>query len=289
MDKCLQGELDCDDELLVAYKKMVLVFCSDPASQESKLGGSGSIKLDPEAECTTPGKAVLNLYHGVSPAQGEVLASDCTPEGRRLSAPVAVVVSDGEKSYAVSAMDTSEEKTSSGQPKSFTAVLTGPDPAFELDVTVELSAFSQGSPKEIVFPTPANNFWLNAGSLWAIGVSPKVKGALEAARSAKGGRAVVLTHTRQLAEEGKKTGATLGDFEKASIAMHFLKLSRTGIHHMINEKRAQSSWGAVAGYPMVAALVVVAALGAFRTYLRMNKGYVAPEEQNDETLVEDSE
>merc|ERR1719379_2981565 len=34
MNSCLKGEQDCDEELDKAYKKMVLVFCSTPGSEE---------------------------------------------------------------------------------------------------------------------------------------------------------------------------------------------------------------------------------------------------------------
>jgi hypothetical protein len=279
MNHCLQST-DCGEELLIDYKRMVLVLCSDPASQESKLGATGSIALKPTATCTQTGSAEVNAYDGAE--EGDKFAGDCP--GRRL-APVPVqpfIVSDGQTTYHVTAMDGEAETSSTGEFKSFTATLTGPEPEFELDVHVELAPFSGPGkgPEEIVFPTP-EGFWLNAASLWSIGVSPKVKGALEAARSATGGRAVV-TESRRLHED-KKEGATLGEFEKAGVMMHFLKVSRTGIHHMINEQRKQTSWGAVVANPMVAALVVVLALGAFRRFMWQKNGYVAPEEQDEET------
>merc|ERR1719235_897986 len=169
-----------------------------------------------------------------------------------------------------------------GDLESYTASLTGPDPAFELDFSLVLSPFAPPGPKgpeQLEFKTPET--WLDAASLWTIGVAPKVQGALEAAKSAKGGRAVVL-QTRQLAaDRADKEGATFGDFEKANVAMHILKLSRTGIHYMINKQRAQSSWAPLVGHPMVVALLVVLALGACRSFLSQKKGYVAPEEQDE--------
>jgi hypothetical protein len=222
---------------------------------------------------------------------GEVLASDCTPDRRlggrlhrRLESGSTVygTVSDGEKLYHVTDVEDSYEMSPSGDLKSFTASLTGPDPAFEFDFHVELSPFSPSPPKgpeEIPFKTPT--FWLNAGSLWTLGVAPKVGPALEAAKSTKGGRTVVLDDRRLGAEDGKKQ--EFGDFEKASVALHVLKLSRTGIHHLIKKQREQNSWAALVGYPMVAALMVVLALVAYRSFLRLKKGYVAPEEQDEET------
>merc|ERR1719379_3031206 len=41
MNSCLKGEQDCDEELDKAYKKVVLVFCSTPGSEESKFGVTG--------------------------------------------------------------------------------------------------------------------------------------------------------------------------------------------------------------------------------------------------------
>ena len=168
-----------------------------------------------------------------------------------------------------------------GDLKSFTTTLTGPDPAFELDIHTELSPFAPAGdkgPEAITFPTPT--FWLTASSLWTLGVAPKVGPALEAAKSATGGRTVVLDDRRLGAEEGKKE---FGEFEKASVALHVLKLSRTGIHRLIKKQREQNSWAALVGYPMVAALMVVVAMVAYRSFLRMKKGYVAPEEQDEET------
>merc|ERR1719456_124160 len=95
-----------------------------------------------------------------------------------------------------------------GDLKSFAATLTGPNPAFEVDVDVELAPFSgpgDKGPEQITFGTPT--VWLDAGSLWASGVSPSVKGALEAAKSATGGRAVVLQGRKLAADQGKKEGA----------------------------------------------------------------------------------
>jgi hypothetical protein len=268
---------------------MVLVFCSEPGSQESKLGVAGNIVLQPDASCTQTGSETINAYSGAD-KKGK-LAADCTPDSRRLKKVDPFHVSDGEKIFTVSNVDTSAETSEiTGAPKSFTASLTGPDPAFELDVHLELSPFveEKKGPAAIPFPVPANDFWLTAGLLWTIGVAPKVEGALEAARSATGGRAVALQSARQLAEEGKKEGATFGDFEKANVAMHVLKLSRTGIQHMRNQ-RAQKSWVALVGCSMVAVVLAVLALGVCRRFLRQKKGYVAPEEQDEETLPVRSE
>jgi hypothetical protein len=287
MNLCLNEETaklpaKCAEEDLISYKKMVLVFCSDPASQESKLGETGNIVIKNVLTCATP-----------STSGGAVLASDCTEDdGRRLEqagiGPFAV--SDGTTTFTASSVDYSHETDTFGVPKSLTASLTGPDPAFELDVKVELSPFKSLHGKvtdEIEFQEPAGKFWLNTLTLWQIGVSPKVKGAIAAAKAATGGVAVT-TAARQLTpdkEEGKTAGATLGDFEKATVATHVLKLSQTGIHHMILKKRAQMSWLALLGYSLGAVLLVVLALGACRSLLHQKKGYVAPEDQDEEAVA----
>merc|ERR1719281_1583316 len=266
MNSCLKGEFTCDEEINGAYKRMVLVFCSMPASQESKLGASGGLELVPAAACTTTGDATVNAYSGAS--EGDVLASDCTPDGymphgRRLDAIDPFTVSDGETSYHVSDVEESYEMTPSGDLKSMTMSFTGPDPAFELDVHLEMSHFTNPGdkgPEQLTFKTP--EFWLNAKSLWEIGVAPKVQGALEAAASSTGGRVVVMDD-RRLGAEGKKES---GDFEKTNVAIHVLKLSRKGIHHLIQKQRETTSVLAFAGNVMVAAVLVLLALGVCRRF-----------------------
>merc|ERR1719420_1657423 len=108
-----------------------------------------------------------------------------------------------------------------------------------------------------------------------------VEPPLVAARSSTGGRAVVLQQGRQL--EGKKEGATFGDFEKANVAISIMKLSRKGIQHVKNQKM-QKGWMEFVGYSTAVALLVVLALGVCRNFLKQNKSYVAPQEQDDEHL-----
>jgi hypothetical protein len=286
MNSCLKGEYVCDEEIDGAYKRMVLVFCSEPGSQESKLGATGGVVLKPDASCTHTGTDTVNAYSGAS--EGDVLASDCTPDGtmphggRRLDKIEPFTVSDGEKTYHVSDVEESYEMTPGGDLKSFTASFTGPSPDFELDVHLELSHFANPGPKgpeQLSFKTPT--FWLNAASLWSIGVAPKVKGALAAAESSTGGRVVVLDDRRLGAGEGKKE---FGDFEKANVAMHVLKLSRKGIHHLIKKQREQTSVVAFAGNVMVAAVLALLALGVCRRFLWQKKGYVAPEGLDEESI-----
>merc|ERR1719201_2172890 len=282
MNSCLKGAFDCQDELTTAYKRMVLVFCSIPGQQESMLGSSGKIVLKPAASCTQTGSETVNAYSGADTSEGHVLAADCTP-GRRLEKlDEPFHVSDGEKIFTVSNVDAAVENSEvTGALKSFSATLTGPNPAFEIDILLELGKFTEEKKGPEAIPFPPTNFYLNANTLWEMGVAPKVEGALEAARSAKGGRAIVVeTPARKLAaEEGKKE---LGDFEKATFAIHALKHARMGIKHM-HKQRAQKSWVSLVGYSMVAALLVVLALGVCRRFLRQQKGYVAPQEQEEET------
>jgi hypothetical protein len=178
-------------------------------------------------------------------------------------------------------VDYSQTLNSKGDIKSFTASVTGPNPTFEIDVHVELSPFDGPGkgPSSIEFQEPPKNFWLNVLSLWKIGVAPKVKGAIATAKDPAGGKAV-HAETRRLTPD--KQGK-LGDFEKATVATHVLKLSHAGIHHMIFKKRAQMSLLALLGYSLGAVLLVVLAVGACRSFLRQKKGYVAPEEHDEET------
>jgi hypothetical protein len=300
MDLCLyKDEKECAEEELVSYKKMVLVFCSDPASELSQLGDTGNIAIKNAHSCASAGAAVFNAYHGVSPpaSEGHVLATDCTPVtpakpgARRLAAKeiYPFSVSDGKAVFTATSVDDDYAFSPTGDLETVMASFTGPNKNFELDLKVELSPFAlptAAGADAIIFPKPANDFWLNSATLWKIGVTPKVAGAILAAKSPTGGKAVGrrLTATSQSETvQGKQEDAKLGDFEKASLALHVLKHAHSGIHHILEKETAEMSWGALIGYSTVAALLVVLALGACRSFLRQKKGYVAPEEQEEET------
>jgi hypothetical protein len=262
---------------------MVLVFCSMPGSQESALGYTGQLALKPAASCTQTGTDTVNAY-SASGTEGHSLATDCSPDTRRLEE-VHFPVSDGEKVYTVSNVDPVVEMSEvTGSLKSFSATLTGPDPTFEIDILLEASPFMEEpkGPEAIVFPP--SQFWMSSEMLWEMGVAPKVEGALEAARSATGGRAIAVSSARKLsAEDGKKEEATFGDFEKATVAIHVLKHARTGVKHY-HKHLAKKNWMSLVGYSMVVAVLAVLALGVCRRFLRQTKGYVAPQEQDEETM-----
>jgi hypothetical protein len=278
MDLCMYSsaaDTQCEEEELISYKKMVLVFCSEPGSEESLLAETGNIAIKPTMTCAQGGTAVLDPVHGVAPpsSAGHVLASDCTAPARRLGDKILFNVSDGATTFGVSSIDYSDEKDALGL-KSMTVELTGPNPAFEVDAHIEFDEVK--APTGIVFPKPFNDYWLNTDLLWKIGVVPKVAEALAAAKSPDGGKAVEMTR--------RLTASTLGDFEKANIAMHVLKVSQNGIHHMILKERTQMSWVALAGYSSCAVLLVALALGACRGFFMKTKGYttmVAPEEDDE--------
>jgi hypothetical protein len=207
-------------------------------------------------------------------------------------------VTDGSTSFDVSSLTCSTDKSNLGDLKGVSVSLTGPNKDFELDVDVQLSSFLPGAYPPMPDPTKeTNGYWLDAATLWTIGVVPSFKDKVQMAKSPDGGKAITL-QTRRLTEKDikdKRKGIALEDFEmmKMGVAKHVLKLSQAMInemtdvngdmHHMHEKKqRAWLSSGAVVGCSVIAALVVLK-IGV--NLSRQKKGYtamaVAPEEQDD--------
>jgi hypothetical protein len=286
MDTCLGGSSACTEEETIAYKRMVLVFCSEPASQEAKLGETGNLALFPPMSCSTPGAAVLDPVSGVKPgaSSGETLANGCRrlegeeDQARRLEDKILFPVSDGATVFGVSNVAYDSDKEGLDM-KSLSVKLTGPEPDFEIDVDVDFDKFGESdTPSKVIeFPKEAT-MWLNTDMLWEIGVAPKVAEAVAAAKGPEGGMAVQMTR--------KLKGVSLGDFEKASVMLHVLEFSHKGIHHVLLKERAVKSWVALAGCSSVALVLAALALGACRNFMMKQKGYttmVAPEAEDEET------
>lgn len=280
MEACLYNHaLMCTQQTLIAHKKMVLVYCSYPGSQESKMGSMGLFSINTTATCAYQGNALLNPVTGASSTDGGdiALASCDRTTGRRLDEKELAArrlkedlftVSDGRRNFTVSSVDYAAEKDSEGELTSVSASLTGPEPAFEFDVRVDFSPFYD--PKLPVMPDPTkehNGYWFDAELMWAIGVMPQVKEAMQMAKAPSGGRAVLLQGRRLAARKRKLKGALIADLEKARVAMYVMKVSQDGVEHLLEKREHATGRTAMLGTGLAAVLLVVSALGVCRRFV----------------------
>jgi hypothetical protein len=309
MEACLyQHELRCTQQTLIAHKKMVLVYCSYPGSQESKMGTTGTFAINTTATCAYQGNALLNpVTVASSKSAGDPTLASCDRTtgrrldekelaGRRLSKNL-FSVSDGRRNFTVSSVDYSAEQNSDGELTSVSASLTGPEPAFEFDVRVDFSPFHDPQLPAMPDPTKEHNgYWFDAELMWAIGVIPQVKQAMTMAKAPSGGRAVLL-QGRRLASElklSKKKGALIEDMEKARVAMYIMKVSQDGVERLLEKREGLTNWQPILGSCMAAVLLVVLALGACRRfrqaggsgYKNMRRAAAELDEETEAMLME---